>query len=97
MENASNAKREKICIIDTDTLKPCPWCGGKPTIHIETVYIERASNRIGFNLTLECGECGSELRRQEIGGLYFEFSKNGFLTIVDEGITEMIEQWNRRA
>lgn len=94
MENASNAKSEEICIIDIDTLKPCPWCGGKPIIHSEKV---NTRDRIGFDLTLECGECGSELRRQEIGGLYFEFSKNGFLTIVDEGITEMIEQWNRRA
>lgn len=97
MENVNNTNREEINIIDTDMLKPCPWCGGKSTIHIETVYIERASNRIGFNLTLECGECGSELRRQEIGGLYFEFSKDGFLTIVDEDIDKMIGQWNRRA
>lgn len=93
MENVNNTNHEKINIIDIDTLKPCPWCGGKPTIHSEKVCTR---DRIGFNLTLECGECGSELRRQVIGGLYFEFSKDGFLTIVNEDIDKMIEQWNRR-
>ncbi|MBR1749930.1 MAG: Lar family restriction alleviation protein [Ruminococcus sp.] len=94
MENTSNEKSENICIIDTDMLKLCPWCGGKPIIHSEKVSNYRG--RIGFNLTLECGECGSELRKQEIGGLYFEFSEDGFLTIVNEDIDKMIEQWNRR-
>ena len=94
MENTSNTKSENICIIDTDMLKPCPWCGGKPTIHRERVSVR---DRVGFNLTLECGECGSELRRQVIGGLYFEFSEEGFLTIVNEDIDKMIEQWNRRS
>lgn len=93
MENANNTNREEINIIDIDTLKPCPWCGGKPIIYSEKVY----TSRIGFNLTLECGECGSELRRQEIGGLYFEFSEDGFLTLVNEDIDKMVEQWNRRA
>ena len=93
MENVNNTNREEINIIDTDMLKPCPWCGGKPIIHSEKV---NCRDRIGFNLTLECGECGSELRRQEIGGLYFGFSEDGFLTIVGEDITKMIEQWNMR-
>ncbi len=90
----NTANNEKINIIDTDTLKPCPWCGGKPIIHSEKV---NTRDRIGFNLTLECGECGSELRRQEIGELYFELSEDGFLTIVYEDVDKMIEQWNRRS
>jgi Lar family restriction alleviation protein len=70
----------------TDTLKPCPFCGGSPTRHKENLGDR---NAYAYRIDIECSSCGASIFAEG------DRSRGGY---ADNSTVEKraSEAWNRR-
>ena len=75
-------------------LKPCPFCGGQAQIDIKKNGVQENISYIKFSIM--CEECGAGPNR------YFQYTRMstrnfyGDFEIIEDGLKEAIEWWNRR-
>lgn len=76
--------------METNELKPCPFCGGKAsTLQTSTGY---SGGEFSASFEIGCNECKIRFR----GTSYFVI-KNGTPIVSVDGYKEAINLWNRRA
>ena len=75
-------------------LKPCPFCGKKPLIR--RTAIGYASDYHTEVWEILCENCGCKLTKEKFTSK-FQIDWNGQVEYVDDGRTDAIEAWNRRA
>lgn len=78
--------------MNSQELKPCPFCGGK------AVFATRTNNSrhhcVGFSFEIECEDCGMKL--PERYNVEFFLTENGGIDTLNDERKKATEAWNRR-
>ncbi len=75
-----------------DKLKPCPFCGGNPTLRRCSTGTNGLKYFAGYEVTCD----GCRMARTKQFETVFDFELNGELVFEKDGRKEAIEAWNRR-
>ena len=76
----------------TETLKPCPCCGGEAYGRITDYRSNANQTMVAMEIELGCKPCGLLMR----GSVAVRF-ENHQLVMQDAGWADMVRRWNRRA
>ena len=77
----------------SESLKPCPFCGGKAMFL--TITNKSSHSAVGVMFKIKCMKCGTELPKSYECEMYMD-QDGGIRTGKDER-TKAITDWNRRA
>jgi Lar family restriction alleviation protein len=72
-----------------ETLRPCPFCGGKAKINSQT-YAN--SNDVGFRFDIICLNCGAKLNKSYI--VKIRMIASGEIDICEDARQKAIDRWN---
>lgn len=72
-------------------LKPCPWCGTLPTMRRISTGLEHGDYVVWF--AVECDKCHIQFKAPTV----VTTDCDGRVRIIQEGYSEALNQWNRRA
>jgi Lar family restriction alleviation protein len=73
-----------------ETLRPCPFCGGKARFTVRTY--DRTSKNIGFCFNIECLSCGVHFPSDYIVRICMNAS--GEIDIREDERQKAIDMWN---
>lgn len=77
----------------SESLKPCPFCGGK-AMFLTTIN-KSSHSAVGVMFKIKCMKCGTELPKSYECEMYMD-QDGGIRTVKDER-TKATTDWNRRA
>ena len=75
------------------SMRPCPFCGGKPFIHC-TAECKEPGETIGWKMTIMCEKCGIYAPNEV--KVLLRLSDDGEIKTISDGRAELAKYWNGR-